>query len=139
MKQSIPRNAAVAVAQVVVTGVTLFLLYRYILDELGIKQMGVWSVVMATASASRLAQLGLSGGVVRYVAKYLARSDVARAGRIVQTAAISTAVFVAGLAILAYPAFCWLLRFVVPIHEIDQALGLLPFALISLWLTSVVT
>ena len=43
----ISRNAAVAAAQVAVTSLFLFILYRYLLANLGIARVGVWSVVMA--------------------------------------------------------------------------------------------
>lgn len=133
----IPRNAAVAVAQVVVTSLFLFILYRYLLANLGIARVGVWSVVMATVSTSRLGQLGLSGSVVKYVAKYVALSDNLRVRNTIQTALITIAVMVAALGLVAYPAFGWLFHLVVPIGGLHDALKLLPYALVSLWVNAV--
>ena len=64
------------IAQVVVSSVILFFLYRYLLNTIGVAKLGVWSVVMAAASASRMSELGLSGSVVKFVAKYKAHSDM---------------------------------------------------------------
>ena len=50
------------VLQALAGAALLFALYRYINTTLGVEQLGVWSVVLATASASRLADLGLSAG-----------------------------------------------------------------------------
>lgn len=62
-------NVAANVAQMLIGAALLFALYRYINDTLGAAALGVWSVVLATASASRLADLGLSASVTRFVAR----------------------------------------------------------------------
>ena len=133
----IPMNAAVAATQVAVTSLFLFILYRYLLANLGIARVGVWSVVMATVSTSRLGQLGFSGSVVKYVAKYVALSDNLRVRNTLQTGLITIAVMVAALGLVAYPAFGWLLHLVVPIGGLHDALELLPYALVSLWVNAV--
>lgn len=45
-----------------ISSVLIFVLYRYISTALGVDRLGVWSVVLAAASASRLADLGLNSG-----------------------------------------------------------------------------
>ena len=65
-------NAAVSVVQTVISGVVLFLLYRYLLDHLGTEQLGLWSVILASTSVARLSDLGLTGSVVKFVARYRA-------------------------------------------------------------------
>ena len=97
----IARNAAASVGQVIVSALILFVLYRAILEMLGAERLGIWSVVLAAASASRIGELGLSASVTRFVAKYRAQGDDKAAGYAVQTAAVSIAVLLACILLLA--------------------------------------
>ena len=130
-------NALAAAAQVIVTGGSFFVLYRYVKDAVGIEYFGVWSLVLATTSASSLANLGLAASVVKFVSMYLARGDTRRVARIVETATISLAgVLLAVLAAL-YPAAGSLLALPLDGPQTAAALAILPYAFVAFWLTSV--
>ncbi len=129
-------NALMSIAQVLVVGGFLFFLYRFLLKTIGVEQLGIWSLILATSSVSNLASLGISGSVVKFVAKYLARDDFKNASFVVQTAAISVAVLI-GVAILAgYGGIKWLLGIVLPPNSFILAKSILPYSLLSLWMTS---
>ncbi|HWP00114.1 MAG TPA: lipopolysaccharide biosynthesis protein [Methylococcus sp.] len=131
------RNVAASVAQVVASALIMFALYRTLLETLGAKRLGIWSVVLATASASRIGDLGLSASVTRFVAKYRARQDDRAAGCVVQTAALSIAGLL-GLALLfAYPGLDLLFERLFVDQALIEARALLPYALVSLGLTAV--
>lgn len=134
---SLSRNALANVLQMAVGAVLLFVLFRYIIGALGAAQFGVWSVVLATASASRLANLGLGAGMTRFVARYQALEDERMAARMVETAAITIAVVLG----LVLPALYWplqsLLAHIFTGTDLAQAHSLLPYALLSLWLADV--
>ena len=133
-RRTLLKNLLSAAGQTVVQTVLLFFLYRYLIRQLGIEQFGIWSVVLATASAARISELGLSSSVTRFVATYRAQGDDRAAGETLQTAAVALAV-VLGLFLFAlYPVFVIVLRFVVPPEAIAAATGILPFALVSMWL-----
>ncbi len=136
-KNRILTNAATSILQVVLAGVTLFILYRYLLKILGPENLGIWSLVLATTSVTQVATLGLPGGSVRFVAKYRARGEDRQACGIVQTAAISTAVIVALALAVGYPVIRWILGLAVRPDAFPAALALLPFSMASLWLASV--
>lgn len=128
-------NALANVVQALGTAVLLFVLYRYVSMTLGVDQLGVWSVVMASASAARLADLGLGASVTRFVAQSRAQNEISRAAQVVETVVLTLAVLT-GFAML--PLYAILVK-VVP-HLFDQgylslALEMLPYALASLWLT----
>lgn len=131
------KNAASAVAQVVISAALMFLLYRVILETLGVEALGIWSVVLATASASRIGELGMSTGVTRFVAKYRALGDDAKVSAVLQTGAISVGVL---LLLVIVPAFLFLpMAFVhlFPAERLDDATNLLPFLMGSLVLSAV--
>lgn len=135
----ISRNVVATVTQVLISGVVFFVLYRYLYDRLGVEQIGVWSLVLATTSVSRIGDLGLSAGVVRFVAQALGRSDTQRAADVVQTVVLTLGVFMAALLAIGYPLFVLALNYFIPAHDVPIALSILPYALISLWVMIIVS
>lgn len=128
------RNVTSVIAQTLVTVLTLFALYAILLQDLGAELLGLWSLVLGATSASRIAELGLAGGVVKFVAKYYARNDPNKAAQIIETAAISIAVLVGVLSPVAYLVIDRVLDAILPAHLYPQARHVLPFSLCSLWL-----
>lgn len=133
-KKRLFSNAAMSMLQVLVVSGTLFVLYRVLLKTIGVKQLGIWSLVMATGSLTQLANLGLVGGVTRFVAKYAARGEHDLASRVVQTAitslGLSTGVVLAGLLLFARPAFSLFM----PADSLRVGLSIVPYAFLSLWI-----
>lgn len=135
----ITSNVIATVTQVLISGVVFFVLYRYLYDRLGVEQLGIWSLVLAATSVSRIGDLGLSAGVVRFVAQALGRGDTQRAADVVQTIALTLAVFMATLLAVCYPLFILALNYFIPAHGVPIALSILPYALMSLWVMVVVS
>lgn len=130
-------NATVSVFQTVISGLALFVLYRYLINQLGAAQLGLWSVVVASTSVARFSDMGLTGSVVKFVARYHALADDVQAAEVVQTAAISIGLVMAVLILAIYPFLDNVLLLAVPAASMAQALSILPWALLSLWLGSV--
>jgi O-antigen/teichoic acid export membrane protein len=82
-----------------VSGITLFILYKFIYHTLGAANLGLWSLVLATTGVARFTDLGLSGSLGRFVARYRALNDIPRAVLAVETGVISVIVLVAGLGV----------------------------------------
>lgn len=137
MSKPLASNALANIVQALAGAGLLFALYRYINTTLGVEQLGVWSVVLATVSASRLADLGLSAGVTRFVARDRARGELDRAGQVIDTATLTLMVSVGAVLPLLYPLLAKLLPHLFDTEHLAQALAILPYALVSLWLTIV--
>jgi len=133
-KRQILLNSGMSLAQVVVISGSLFFLYRYLLKILGVDQLGIWSLVLATTSVTQIANLGLSGSVVKFVAKYVALNDKQKISEIIQTASIAALILVGGVLLAGYPVARWALGLVVPITSLPLALGLLPYSFLGFWL-----
>ena len=131
------RNAASSVAQTVLSALLLFGLYRYLLGAVGADGIGVWSVVLASTGAARVADLGLTGSAVKYVAAYLARGDGATAAEVAETTVVTVAAVIGAMALGAYAAVGALLPLVIPPEGLAAARELLPWACVSFWLVSV--
>lgn len=130
-------NVVANITQAVGGAILLFALYRYINATLGVERLGIWSVVLATASAANLANLGLSGGVIRFVARDRARGDSRRAAEVVDTAAITLAALLGVLLPLLYPLLTRVLAHLFQEEHLAEAQSILPYALLSLWVTMV--
>lgn len=135
MSRILAHNALANILQAVVGAVLLFALYRYINTKLGVEQLGVWAVVLAAVSASRLADLGLGAGVTRFVARDRARADSARACEVVDTALLTVILTVGAVLPLLYHLVGMLLPHLFDHVDLLRAQAILPYALFSLWLS----
>lgn len=124
-----------SICQIVLVSLIIFFLYRFLLKTIGIKQLGIWSLVLATTSVTQVVNLGLSGSVVKYVAKYCAREEHKNISEVIQTAAITLIIIVSIIIILAYPLIKYILFLVIAKDLLNDAVSLLPFTLGSLLLT----
>jgi O-antigen/teichoic acid export membrane protein len=127
-------NSIMSVLQILVISMVLFFLYKFLLGTIGAEKFGIWSLVLATTGVTQIADLGLSGGVVKFVAKYIAREEIENVKGIIQTAALTIGAII-GLALVAcYPLLKWVLRLIMPPESYPSALAILPFAFVALWL-----
>lgn len=131
------RNASLTVAQVMLSAIFLFTVYKYLLKAIGAEQMGIWSIVMALSSVARSTDLGFAGGMTRFVAKYQALEDHEAVLEVVETGTVSLALLVTLILAIAYPLLhLGLARMIAP-EPARLALQLLPFSLLSFGLLAV--
>ena len=130
-------NALAVIFQTLVTICSLLFLYGVLLRTLGPDTLGLWSLVLATTSVSRLAELGFSRGVVKFVAQHYARKDREQAALTIETSVVSMAVLMAALAPFAYWGIAFALRHLLSDALYQQAIEILPLSLASLWLTCI--
>ncbi|HKS83801.1 MAG TPA: oligosaccharide flippase family protein [Candidatus Acidoferrales bacterium] len=127
-------NALSTFAQVLASAAVLFFLYRFLIRALGIERLGIWSLVLATTSLVVLANQGFSTSIVKFVAQYVARGSAPAVSALLQTALLSLGLGVAVISIALYPLGAWILKIIVPASALPEAIALLPWALVSLWL-----
>jgi len=125
-----------AVGQVIVTGIVMFLSYRLLLDRLGAATMGIWAVVLSTASTARLSEMGLAGSTTRFVAAAIANRDPKRAGAITETVMLSTIGVLSVLCVAAYLPILGLLAGALPIGALPLARSILPYAMLVVTLAA---
>ena len=132
-KRQILINAIMSMIQVAVIGGIIFVLYRFLLKTIGIEQLGIWSLVLATTAVTQIANLGLSGSVVKFVAKYIAKGENENVSGVIQTAFLSVGAFATLILMIGYPIAKWILGLVIPTESLPSALTILPFAFLALW------
>jgi len=138
-KRRIFINAIMSIVQIIINIGVLFLLYRYLIITIGVKRLGMWSLVLATASVVSIANFGFSGSVVKFVAKYVALNQYVTVSRLVQTAAISTGIFLGFVSLAVYPFAGFILNLAMPTVNFEEGLSILPHALLFFWLNLIGT
>lgn len=132
------RNAIWNIAEVLFASLVLFVLYRLILKALGLEALGIWSLVLATTSFARIADLGAAGGLGRYVALSQARKDGGDAALVyVESALILNVALYAILGVLLYWPAQWAINAFTHGPATADAQALLPYAIAAFALQNV--
>lgn len=134
MKSKVHVNAVFSLFQVIVTSVVLFISYKYLITELGVEKLGVWSLIVASVSILNVGSLGLSSTLVKYVAKYLVINNQERISFIIQTALITVAIASIVMIVIVYVLANILLKAIVPLDQIILSTELLPYSLLNVCL-----
>ncbi len=103
------RNVAFAWGGYLVNVVAGFVMPRLISDHLGQTTLGIWDFAWSVVSYFGLVQLGLSGSVQRYVARYRATGDNAGLSKSVSTIGLSLKVSGVLAVILTLAVSAWVI------------------------------
>ena len=136
-KRRIVTNVGSSVVQIIVSGAALVVLYKYLLETIGVAQLGVWSLVLAMSSTIQVANFGLTGSIVKNIADYDALGDKRLIAHTIQTAAISIAFLSLALIACAYPGAKYYFGFAIEGQAYQDALEVLPLALVAFWILMV--
>ncbi len=131
--QKIGLNALTSAAQVVVVGLVYFFLYRFLLHQLGAAMLGIWSLVLATASLATMANLGITAGLVKFVADINAKGQKDGLHTLLFTAFVTISTFFGVLVVLLYFLLVLLLPKIVAHEYLAVAVKMLPYSLFSLF------
>jgi O-antigen/teichoic acid export membrane protein len=134
MKNQVSHNIFFSILDTIVSTILAFILYKVIIEALGIKMLGAWSIVLAATSITQMSDFGISGGVTKFVAKYLAINQPQKASQVVTTAAFSLACIVGLIYIIFYPVLQIIITALVDKEIVPIVTTLLPYAVISFYI-----
>src|ERR1700679_2293460 len=97
------RNAGSSLLQMIVATLSLFVLYRVVLDILGAREFGIWSLVAAATSMVGLSNMGLTGSIVKHVADSQAAGDGDRLAGLIETTVVSVGLLSIVLSLVGAP------------------------------------
>lgn len=137
MSNRLIKNALSVAGQTISLAIVWLILYRYLFDTIGIEKLGVWSIVLATTSASRLSEMGFTASVTKFIATYRSENNEQSAVEALQTAAISLGIIVSVILLFAYPLLQLAMPHLLPKDGLSDGLEILPYALISIWFSVV--
>lgn len=122
MTKSPGNDALFSGAQAAITAVLLFLAYRFLVRNLSATDFGLWALLMSVAGLARLADFGVGTAAARFVALDLGRAEQRQAALVLQTIAVTTALFSTLLALAVWLASSQILAVVVPPMAVPDAL-----------------
>ena len=79
VRPRLARNAAAMVLQVVLSALVLVATYWLLMNRLTMEEIGLWSLVVGSVLVTRLSEMGLGAGVLRFVAADTAAGQAGRA------------------------------------------------------------
>lgn len=85
MSSRLISNSLVSFFSFLVGTLTIFVLYKYILNVLGAEQLGLWTYIISLTSLSAAGGSIFSGSMVKFVAKYDALSDNQGIAEVIET------------------------------------------------------
>jgi O-antigen/teichoic acid export membrane protein len=131
-------NTISGLVQALLSTGTIFFVYRYVIETVGLVDLGVWALVGGAATAGSLGTLGLGAASVKFTAKHLASRQSAKANEAIVTAFFAVAASVGLIALLALWGLPSLLALAIEGRaETLLALDLLPWALLAFWFNAV--
>lgn len=130
-------NAVSAVIQVVFTALLYFFLYKYLLRSIGVEQLGVWSLILSFSSIANLANMGLTSGLVKFVAEYILEDDKSKLGKLIFTSILSMSILFIFLSLVILSGAQFFLGYVIDEKFLDIALVILPYSLGSLCINAI--
>jgi len=132
-------NALASSSSTIVNAVFMFALYRLLTKELGIEQIGVWSLVVACASLARLGEFGIATSVSKFVAQDIGAGNARSAVTTITMSFVFVAAIVAICGLLVWPVCTYLLSKAIQSPQLlDTALSLLPWMITAAWLGALV-
>lgn len=88
-KKQTKKNVVFAGLQIVLSGISLFVLYKILLVQIGIELIGVWSIVMAFSAFLRTGDFGFAGSIVKFVSENVTKNDMQKVKNIISTSITS--------------------------------------------------
>ena len=132
--KNIQSNVLLTIFQVAASGLVFFLLYKYLFETLGPEKIGLWSLLIGITAVSRIGELGLTGGVVKFISEAVAHNNFCKASKIIQTVFISLMITVLILIFISYVPIQNILIFATKEEEIVLIKQILPISFLSIFL-----
>lgn len=133
-KKQTKKNVVFAGLQILLSGISLFVLYKILIIQIGIELLGVWSIVMAFSAFLRTGDFGFAGSIVKFVSENVTKGDMKKVENIISTSITSVSVILGFLLIISYFIIPRFLPLFVSKEYLDLALELFPYSIISVWL-----
>lgn len=135
-KRLIAINAISSGIQVIVVGLIFFFLYRILLVKLGVKLLGVWSLIIATSSLATLANSGLTSGLVKFVSEYNATGENEKINKFLSTSFFSMLFFLSCITLFIFFLAILYIDKIVPPEYVKLTISVLPYSLFCLVVNS---
>ena len=130
-------NASLSILQVLLMGVSSFIVYKLVLDRLGAELLGVWSLVFSISSVANVANLGVASSLVKFIAGYHKDYNWTKINQLIGTGFCVVAGLMAAVILALYFFRDSVLVFLLKDKNSIIGAAILPLSLMSLWINTV--
>jgi O-antigen/teichoic acid export membrane protein len=130
-------NAIASLLQTIIVGICYFFLYKYLLRHLGVRELGLWSLIVASTSVVSMGNMGIGGSVVKFVAASDAYKDYKKITAIIHTSLVIVLPIIGILCVILYFALPVILAYAVKKSLYSLALQLIPLALVNFFINAI--
>jgi O-antigen/teichoic acid export membrane protein len=131
-------NIITTILNVLIAGGSYFIVYKLLLKYVGVEELGVWSLVLASSSIANLANFGLTSSVVKFVASFNAQVDKKNEiNKLLFTSTILMASIFIVVALILFVFSDFLLSTIIPLKHLLLAKALLPISLSCLVMNAI--
>jgi len=131
---SLSRNTAAALLQALFVSGCLFLVYRIIVREAGLDQLGIWSLLMAGSAVVRVGDVSGASSLGRFIGVMRGSGNEVDLGETVHTVLLTSLAMNFAICLVIYAISPFLLPFVLAGGNLNEALLLVPFVIGSVML-----
>jgi O-antigen/teichoic acid export membrane protein len=131
------KNAVLSICQVIFTGLSYFIVFKIILNNLDKDALGVFTLVFSFSSVANIANLGISNSLVKFIAEAYFQKDYKRINSLFQVGLIIVCVFMTAVESILWLTGDYLLSKVISLSQMDMAVSILPFSLLCLLLNTI--
>jgi O-antigen/teichoic acid export membrane protein len=137
---NIRKNVVSSALAFLVSVLLVLVTYRLVLDQGGLKALGVWTILTAWIQLIRIGDIGMSSAVIRFVSQCRANDETIRIRQYIETGVVLNTAILAALASLSALLYSSNLSRLVPSGDIEEELlqTLLPPMFVSLVLSNMV-
>jgi len=137
LSRALRNGSSASIVEIVVSTALALLVFRIIVDRTSLAVFGIWTLTQSLTSLVRLADVGVSGPLSKYIGEIDDRTGAGRIWQYVDTALLFNTLFFGVLSVLAYLPLSWSLSSSLPISQARLAIEILPITLVNLVLSSI--
>jgi len=135
-KNRLALNAASSGIQVIIVGLVYFFIYRLLVMKLGIKLLGVWSLIIAASSVTGISNFGFSSAIVKYVAEYNVKGEQTPISQLIFTSIFFMTCLFLVIAVIIYVSAVYIISELLDPQYVNIAISILPVSLFFMYVNS---
>ena len=117
-----------------ILAVVMFLVYRVVLSNIGPERFGLWTLILSLSSLGQFASFGLTGSLVKFVAKNHALGNAHAVSRAIEVCLLATGGLLLVAFLIVWPIIEYFVPFLSNAKSNDSIRWMIAAAMTTTWL-----
>ncbi|WP_228853133.1 oligosaccharide flippase family protein [Aegicerativicinus sediminis] len=132
--KQIINNSLLSVLQITISALVILVIYKFVINSVGIEEFGLWSLIISVTSFSELGNFGFSGSLIKYSAELSTRNSFKELIGLLNVSFIFLALLTGVLLLAVYTIGDLILPFLVESNLVELGKNVMLFILLGLYL-----